>query len=423
MRTNPRNVITNAKHSRRPVVAATTAAVFGVLIGGASSVMGAQGNADAAQTSDVQSYPAPGATGDRGVESVYRAQRNTSVQAEQGVQSAPPARTAGDRGANQPQYGRGEEVYMGRMSRRAAGETRMTVGDRGVNQPYTMRNERTQLDINELQDVVDDLQSMYDDAQARLDERQVMLDEARWNAAAGTAGNRGINRVYRPEQSVYYVPEYSGDSYQAPAPGTYGDRGVNRVYRDERTYRERAAHERSGRNVDLYGVGGMTLPESQAELDAISERLDELQTQLDEQQVRAGPRTSGDRGVNRIWRDPTLDRRQSRLDREQRLLDRRQRKVDRLQRKLDRQVERHARMSSGDRGMTKVAEPGQAPSVQKSIEQLFSQLDQDGNEMLSATEAKRLVIVERNLTDLDEDGDGNLTLSEFRSIVDESEAL
>jgi len=467
MRTNPRDEVGITRGNRRLVLATTVAAVFGMLMSGTSSVPAAQASAGEAQASDVQSYPATGTSGDRGVGRVYRQQRAIPVETQQGVQSAPVGNTAGDRGVNQPQSVAGEEVYMGRMSRRATGETRGTVGDRGVNQPYTMRKNQTRLDVDELQSAIDALQAMYDDAQARLDARRAMIERARWNAAAGTSGDHGINRVYRPEQSAYYLPEFSGDTYRAPAAGSYGDRGVNRVYRDERTYRERTAHELSGQNVDLYGPGGMTLPQSQAALDALADRLDE-------QQARMGPRTSGDKGVNRVqrgtaastaprsipersalrrttvdeierpgearryypaagtsgdvgvnrvWREPMLDREQSRLEREQRLLDRGQRKVDRLQRKLDRQVDRYTRMSAGDRGVSQVAEPGQAVSVQTTIERLFSQLDQNGDESLSATEAKRLAIVDRNLAELDEDGNGALTLNEFRSIVEESEAL
>ena len=360
MRANSRNGTFFTRDNHRLVAAASVSAVLVILIGGTSSAIGAQAEAGAQdiKAGDVQSYPASG-----------------------------------------------------------------TSGDRGVNRPYTMRNEHTRVDANELQNMIDDLQNMFDDAQSMLDERQAALERARWNSAPGSSGDRGINRVYRPEQSASYLPEYSGDAYQAPAPGTYGDRGVNRVYRDEPTYRERAAHERTGRIVDLYGLGGMTLPESQVELDAIADRLDALQARLDAQQARTGPRTSGDRGVNRVWSGSAVEREQSRLDREQRTLDREQRKVDRLQRKLDRQIERHARMSAGDRGIAQVHGPAQAPSVQKTIEQLFSQLDKNGDEKLSAAEVKRFTIADGNLENLDKDGNGSLTLSEFRAIVEESGAL
>lgn len=445
MKTTSRHTIRRAREHPRLFTVAAAAVSAGLLIGAATSDANAQ--SDPAQpSSTLQSYPASGTSGDRGVGNVYRQEQTVSPDSMQGVTSAPSPGSTGDRGVNQLQRLRGEEVYMGRLSARSGDEVRHSAGDRGVNQSYTLRSEQTTVDPEEMQAIIDDMQSMIDDAQASLDQHNEFYF-GYYNAAAGTSGDRGIGRVYRPEASASYIPDYSGDTNRALPPRTSGDRGVGRVYRDDRVYRERAAQKRAGQRVDLYGLGGFTLPEEQVELDELQARLDALRTRINDGPRTSGDRgenlplrdttgrgpseslrhypasgTSGDRGMHRVWRDEVLAREASRIDHEQRMLDRGQRKLDRLQRKLDRHVERYARTTAGDRGVG-VASSEQAPSVQRALEQLFSQLDRDDNQMLSAEEAKRLMIVRRNFQDLDNDEDGNITLTEFTDIIEESETL
>lgn len=411
------------RRSRVTPVAAV-ALVCGLLAGGTASVVAAQDTAGGTKAADLQSYPAPGTTGDRGVQRVYREARTDAGEAAQSIQRAPAPASAGDRGVNLPGHVRGQEVYMGRLSSRGidSGAPRGTAGDRGVNRAFTARSDATRLEVEEMQNIIDEMQAMYDRAQADLDRRWAAFYYERYNPAPGTSGDRGIHRVYRPERSGHYVPDYSGDDYQAPPAGTAGDRGVERVYRDARSYRERAAHERSGQRTDLYGLGGFTLPAEQVELERIVERLDELEARLDGRRGAAGRGTAGDRGTNRAWHDRVNAQEQARLEWEQRRIEHSKRRLDRLQRKLDRQIARFEESNAGDRGVN-VARPGAAASVQMTLAQLFAQLDMDQNQALSEDEAKRLSIVENNFDALDDDANGLVTMSEFTDIIQEADAL
>ncbi|MDX1434167.1 MAG: EF-hand domain-containing protein [Gammaproteobacteria bacterium] len=421
----------------RAVVGLTAA---GLVLGSAALHVDAQ--ADEGMSTKTSMETTPGGkktTGDRGAHQVYQDVEKERMESAGAVQRAPDPRTTGDRGAEQDPYG--QDTYMGREARREAADAmdpRGTSGDRGIN---------TRMQADDMQSLLDDYQGMIDEQQARLDNRQTQLEVISGGVAYRTSGDRGVNQPYRPEPAQT-PPRFSGDAYTTTAPRTTGDRGVNQVYRDEQLYRERFAHEREGMRSG-YPRSTAQPPEMLPEYVFLGAPAPGYQ----QTPPNRGPRTAGDRGVNmplrgngdvgqyepyryyppgrttgdrgvsQVWREGEYAREQGRIDREQRLLDSQQRRLDRLQRKLDRQVERIERTTTGDRASGAVTTTEQAPGIERTLDQLFSQLDRNADDTLKADEAKRVTIIWRNFDALDVNNDGALSYSEFAGIIDESEAL